>query len=806
MMKEKILQVPKTTLIPVSTFIRRYLWLIIGISIITFFLTIAFYSKDVQTRTVGWEKSFYVSPYNIQTKNVKIAARGNLIAIVYEGMENKKNAIYVSISFDGGDQYLQPIKIADTSTSIDQNPHIAISSNGHIAVVWQSIPVDDPNTRLFYTYSTDMGATWNDPTRLYLPSETELLPGIYYDNRNFLHLFYCASKDESFNLFHIVSKDEKIFKPPEEPLVKISRGLRGAFFPTVLFLEEYIYIVWQGKEEKEDLISDDLFFISSSNYGDSFSERERITKGKFNDGSPCILLHKDIIYLVYHNNQDKNWAIKLLKGFDRGETWDKKPITISSTNADCYSPKAVISNTGDLVITWHDTGEIKPRVFARKYSIREKKLSPIAMLSNNRISARNPVSISIKNKVIVVWDGADRVTAKYSDVHVDPPKVYSLTHPEGKWLRSPNPQIEWTPPKDESGIVGYATFINNLKDFDPTIQNYDRNIKKIRIPDLENGITYFHIRAIDGAGNYSRTKHYKFQISKNPLPMPVISSTTHPEGKAEKSRNPIFQWSLDESIRLKGFVYSISKNTITKPDKFTTDFKTEFKDLEMGRYFFNIRSVDKTNLLSRIASYEIIVEKAEEIDTEAYNQIAKGIYKEPKKEKIKKVIKKKPKPSVDIIFPFDISHNFNESSFDVQIETKNINEKMIIGYSMYLGNEMQMPADRINQNEKTIKISDIKSGEHFLGIKCRYYIMRNKKKKYYWTDPIVKKFSIQLPPEVSPVLSYMDSISNRIAEIRVVVSVSLMALIVSIATGFGTKLSFYTRLFQSRINRFIRML
>ena len=148
-------------------------------------------------------------------------------------------------------------------------------------------------------------------------------------------------------------------------------------------------------------------------------------------------------------------------------------------------------------------------------------------------------------------------------------------------------------------------------------------MKLYRVADLDDGVSYFHI-PVDGAGNYSRTVHYKLQVSRSPLPAPVVVSPTHPEGKEALLRTPVFRWSIDGRDRLKGFLYSMSKNTAERPSKFTNDFETTFHNLDDGRYFFSIAAVDRTNTVSRVATYEIIINKAESIDASVYDGLRRG--------------------------------------------------------------------------------------------------------------------------------------------------------------------------------------
>ncbi|MBN2401537.1 MAG: exo-alpha-sialidase [Spirochaetes bacterium] len=790
---------------PAMPFYKKAAWTILILSTLSLCYIMIFDNSRVSTLPVGWEKKYYITPYDLNVKNIKLDRRGSIIAVVYEGEKNKSSGIYISLSFDDGAKFLQPVKIAEISSKTDSYPDVSVSRNGHIAAVWQKLTEADPNSRIYYAVSADMGATWNEPARFNSPTEMELLPKAFYDERNRLHIFYTAYKESGFNLFHVVSEDEKSFSSPES-LVEISADLRGAFFPAIRMDGNDIYIVWQGKEKSGETISDNLYFIKSSNSGRSWTSKRLITKSVTKDSSPFISSYNNDIYLVYQNNEAKNWAIKLIRGTERGNNWSE-PAIVSTTNADCYSPLIVRSEDGNLFVIWYDLRNKMPGIFARKLPPQMQNPPAEVMLSRTGVSAKKPLAVSLGRKVMVLWEEAGRVTAKNTDVHVDPPVVYSPTHPENVWSKASRAIIKWTPPADESGISGYAVFFKrsedyNLPDIDPAIANLEGNVTEYRTPEISDGISYFYIRAVDGAGNYSRTIRYKIQVSKNPPSMPIVKSITHPEGKAAESVNAAFNWSVADAAALKGFLYGISKNTIIAPDKFTTEREAKFNNLSEGRHFFSLRSVTKTNVLSPVAYYEIIVGRAEKLDPEQFRKIAQGIIEE--KPQIIRPVKLKI-PLIEIKFPFDITKDFDNTSFNAEITGINFDNKEIIGYSFYVGKEEKQPLDRINLKGNIINISGLQGGEYFLSVKCRYAQYKNRKKIYLWTEPVISQFKVAIPVQESPVIAFLKMIINRLA-VSIPASAAMIVIILSVMTiGFGAKVSFYSKLFRLKLSNVFRI-
>ena len=787
-------------------FYKKIAWMIFFFSIVSLLFIIAFQDSNVSTLPVGWDKSYPITPYDLYVKNIKMAQRGNIIAVVYEGEKNKAIDVYVSLSFDEGKKFIQPVKIALTPSKTERYPDISVSSKGHIAVTWQELSGEDPNNHIYYSISADMGATWSEPIRFKTKTEMELLPKVLYDDKGRLHIFYSAYRDKGFNLFHTISEDEKIFSEPDS-LVEISAALRGAFFPAIHASGRQIYLVWQGKEKMTDALSDDLYFIKSNNYGSSWSSKKLITKSKAKDSSPYITSFENDLYLAYQNDETKNWAIKMMKATDRGDRWEE-PVTVSTTNADCYSPSIVVSDDESLFVVWYDARNKIPGIFAKKIVPRSRVQLPEIMLSRTEVAAKKPIAFSAGKKLMVLWEEAGRLVVKNSDVYVEPPVVYSQTHPENVWSKASRAVIKWKPPVDESNITGYATFLKraedyNLPDIDPTISNIEGNVTEYRTPDLEDGISFFYIRAIDGAGNYSRTVRYKIQVSKNPPDMPIVKSPTHPDGKPAQYSTAILNWSIGDSTRIKGYLYGISKDEIKQPEKFTTDSAIKFENLSDGRYFFSLRSVDKTNALSRINMYQVIVGSAKALDPEVYRKMAQGAMGE-EGFTLKQA---KPKvPSVDLQIPFDIAEPFSKSSFDAEIKALNIKKTEIIGYSYSFGREKKLPPDRVNLRANTINVSDLKNGEYFISAKIRYFRQQNNIKEFLWTEPVIKKFTVSIPVGESPLLAYIRQIIKRIAGGSVAVSLSLVAMALSIITiGLGAKIAFYLKLIQYKLTNVFRM-
>jgi len=750
-----------------------------------------FISKNVITSPVGWEKQSFISPAGVPAKNINAQKRGNLLACVFEGNKSGYSSIYLAVSFNGGTDFVKTRKIVQFKSDISNNPRIAIDRNGKFYLCWYQLSSDGSSGKIFISTSKDYGVTWEKARNISFNLQMEILPSVYCDGKNRIHLFFTAMKGKAFNLFHSVMDENESFGDLEK-ITELKGGIRGAFSPSVKFHENHAVVIWQSKEKD---FQDHLYYVKSSDYGDSWSGIDKITTGKFNNQAPSFIIYEDTIYLVYMNNSKKNWGIKMLRGSNYGTRWDD-PVEVSLTNANCYSPDIIFLPGKQLVVTWHDSRDKGNRIYYRKYSTVTRKFDDEKKLSFKERPGRSPVTLKSGDKVVVLWEESGRIVVNRSDTTVVSPLIYSKTHSQGRWTRERDAVIKWKKPRDESGIAGYATLVDNKPDTAPTIQNFRYDRSETVINGLNDGITYFHIRAIDGAGNMSRTIHYKLLVSSNPLSMPVIISPTHVEGKNNKRRNARFRWAVNDSRRLKGFLYSLSKDKYVVPNKFLSDFTMSFPGLENGVYFFNLAAVSKTNQISRVTTYSFIVGAEGSLDPEYLKRIAKrkDVFKE-------KEIVKAPRPTVKIVIPDLEEGKIESNSFDLYLEVNDISKKQVSGYSLVTGNKKTDVPRRMGSEKSVFEFDKMNQGKYVIGARARYFLIDKGRKVYKWTAPVYADVEVTVPLFVNPFESVYARLLKRIDE-KVLFIMGFVTLFLSapIFAGSGGRFVFFFKNLRHKLN------
>lgn len=183
--------------------------------------------------------------------------------------------------------------------------------------------------------------------------------------------------------------------------------------------------------------------------------------------------------------------------------------------------------------------------------------------------------------------------------------LISPTHTMGEWSSANTVEVTWTPSQDgHSGLAGYSVLWDNSPDTLPDeVLNLVGDLAETESAPLVDGQDhYFHIRSVDGVGNWCDTAVHIgpfFIDSTSPAAVSNLSSPSH--SIEECSLDTVVQvtWTsaVDESSGLAG--YSILWDTFaeTLPDDIAeldadaTESSSE-ELLDGKEHYFHIRSID----------------------------------------------------------------------------------------------------------------------------------------------------------------------------------------------------------------------
>jgi hypothetical protein len=239
-------------------------------------------------------------------KNSKNNSGGNNINNVATNAISVNSSIVVKASTDGGNTF-KNIKIItnDAGGLVESYPKIA-ASGGNVYVVWNvgipSVEYDDYNNKIgkeqgiFFTKSSDSGGSFSSIVKLN-------------------------------NQGNIVGESQ------------------------IAASGNQVYIVWSGNSD--NLIPNDLFFIKSTDRGNTFTDE--ISLSKKSSLNAEISVYGNNVYIPWQDGISKgnNQEILLKQSTDRGNTFTDAIENLSNNEGISECPSIAVSNN-NVYVVWED--------------------------------------------------------------------------------------------------------------------------------------------------------------------------------------------------------------------------------------------------------------------------------------------------------------------------------------------------------------------------------------------------------------------------------------------------------------------
>ncbi|MBI1929482.1 T9SS type A sorting domain-containing protein, partial [Candidatus Poribacteria bacterium] len=251
--------------------------------------------------------------------------------------------------------------------------------------------------------------------------------------------------------------------------------------------------------------------------------------------------------------------------------------------------------------------------------------------------------------------GIGSETAHYRiqiDSQIATPVIRSPSHADStSWYANPSPVIEWTIAGDLSGIAGYfgewdaqpntipQTPLSGISEStnpqinESTPSRFTFHVSRftqyairnpageIIYPSLPDGIWYFHLRAIDNAGNLNETAHYQVRIDASAPNAPAIQSGSHPAGVWRSQSAVDIRWNVGTPTPtlprgqggglsgMAGYSFVLDQKPTTLPDERIDGLQPQLTtNLADGIWYFHLRAQSNTGLWSETAHYEIRID------------------------------------------------------------------------------------------------------------------------------------------------------------------------------------------------------
>jgi len=346
-----------------------------------------------------------------ESTNQQIAVSGSNVYLAWQDLTPGNNEIFFAQSADSGATFGAPTNLSNNSGS-SILPQIAVSGS-NVYVTWEDLTSGSGDT--FFVRSTDNGATFGSIVNLSNNAGSSITPQIAVQSNNVYVTWddFTTGNDE---IFYSKSTDggatfngATLGNPPGSP-INLSNSSVESKLPQIAVSGSNVYLVWQ---EKTTSTNKEVYFVKSTDSGSTFSSAVNLSNNSGNSIAPAITALGNNVGMIWVDSTPGNNDIFFKSSSDNGATFSSVN-NLSNTAGDSIFPQLVLSTT-QAYATWADENT-SPGSFAYDafftsgvpsstniaFDASEYKLSSTAGISITSPSSNNPlildsISVNIKS-------------------------------------------------------------------------------------------------------------------------------------------------------------------------------------------------------------------------------------------------------------------------------------------------------------------------------------------------------------------------------------------------------------------------
>lgn len=273
--------------------------------------------------------------------------RDGTIMVVWASARGYPNGyqfdLYFKTSSNYGGNWSEACPLAGGSESHEQWPSVTHTRNGSTWVVWTSDITG--NNELFYMFSPDNGTTWSSTRQLTSNSSLDAAPCITQNVDGKIWVVWQSNRTGNHEIFVISSSDYGLsWSDPKNLTTDPSWDMQ----PSITWTKNgTLWLVWSSYRDDDDY---ELFYMTSSDYGDSWSGPTQITSNSKDDTRPSVI--QDVsgtMWVVFERSNQ----IYSMTSSDYGESWTEKRIVASA--GDDMNPSVVNTDDRKIWVTWESS-------------------------------------------------------------------------------------------------------------------------------------------------------------------------------------------------------------------------------------------------------------------------------------------------------------------------------------------------------------------------------------------------------------------------------------------------------------------
>ncbi len=457
---------------------------------------------------------------------------------------------------------------------------------------------------------------------------------------------------------------------------------KGGYFPSIAFNRNNIFAVYQ-KNIKENA---EIYFIRSTNGGDTWSEEKQITtRGASSSEDTQILFCNNRLYIFWTDFNRKNIYFSYSKD-PEGRRF-AKPILAVKCMGDLIN--LTTAAAGDkIILLWSNKLSIDYELFtAQSTSLSGLKWSKPVQITKYSGNSFYPSLTSIMDEFYLVWQQRDGPNYKI---------MYSKSKDAVNWARKPaslsqglnnaySPSIIACPEGVITAFQGenddeldiYVTLFNSYEETWSIPVKISRNLNIERYPVIINSINELYLFWLDKREGYEKIiyrkssdngltwndascdpaqsekniKNFKavynffnssiylmweegdngkicFTGSDRFCPAPVITDSSHKENKWSIKKDVNIKWKINsDASGIKEYAYVMDHNPDTIPEFYIKNHpmhEANFYNLNDNIWYFHINARDHADNISKTAHYQIMINSSLYTGKEEYYIIKYG--------------------------------------------------------------------------------------------------------------------------------------------------------------------------------------
>jgi len=247
-----------------------------------------------------WSPAVRLSPSSFAAIP-SIAVSGLQVHVVWDDYRSGAWQVYYKRSTDGGVSWDPEIHLSD-SVVFSYYPSVS-ASGSYVMSVWEGYL--GGNEDIYYTRSTDGGATWQPYTHL--------------------------------------------------------TNTGGAYAPCVASSDSSVHVVWYDGASG----AYEIFDKRSENGGASWWPDQRLTYNSALSYNPSVAISYSKVHVVWYDHRDGNWEIYYKRSNDGGVTWEPDTRLTTYTGRSLYA--SVTGSGPDVHVIWTDERDGNWEVYYKRY-------------------------------------------------------------------------------------------------------------------------------------------------------------------------------------------------------------------------------------------------------------------------------------------------------------------------------------------------------------------------------------------------------------------------------------------------------